>query len=159
MHPLQGFHTDDGQQAGAAQSTDGGLWTTPQELLRLEEKDLAGLEWQIKQLLEHLREIWDLYPDELLFQRELKRIHETGGLRPSNLKLQIRTYPPTTLQLILGGVTLNPHILGVACIVVPPEQGRGKHYTKGDWHFKAVSYPNPPHLSLPPINHLESLPS
>ena len=110
----------------------------------MEENDLAGLERKVKQLLEHLREIWDLNPDERLFQQALKHIHETGGLRPSNLQLPIRTYPPTTLQLIPGGGALNPHILGVACTVVPPAQGRGKDYTKGDWHFKAVSCPNPP---------------
>jgi len=140
MHPLQGFPPDDGQQAGAAQPTDGSPWTTPQELLRLEENDLAGLERNVKQLLEHLREIWDLNPVELLFQQDLKRIHETGGLRPSNLQLPIRTYPPTTLQRIPGGGSLDPHVLGVGCTVVPPERGRGKDYTKGDWHFRASDW-------------------
>jgi len=143
LHPLQGFQPDEGQQAGAAQPTDGLLYTTPQELLRLEDNDLAGLEWRIKQLLEHVREIWVLNPDEERFQQALKHIHETGGLRPSNLQLPSRTYPPTTVQPILGyeGGALNPHFPGVACFVVPPEQGRGKDYTKGDWNFKAVRPP------------------
>jgi hypothetical protein len=36
---------------------------------------------------------------------------------------------------------------------VPPEKGRGKDYSKGDWHFEAVR-PLPP--SLPPVRHPES---
>ena len=150
LHPPQGFQPDEAQQAGVAQHTDGLLYTTPQQLLRLEENDLAGLEWRIKQRLDHILEVWVLNPDEERFQQALKHIHETGGLRPPNLQLPNRTYPPTTLQILPGyaGGALNPHILGVACTVVPPEQGRGKDYTKGDWHFQAV-HP-PPSLAYRP---------
>ena len=160
LHLLQGFQPDEGQQAGAAQPTDGLLYTTPQQLLRLEENDLPGLEWRIKQLLDHIREIWVLNPDEERFQQALKHIHETGGLRPSNLQLPNRTFPPTSLQYILGfeGGALNPHNLGVGCTVVPPEQGRGKDYTKGDFHFKAVPSP-PPFPPRPPARHPESPPN
>jgi len=137
------FTLDESQEAGAAQPTGGLLYTTPQQLLAMDEEDLAGLERLFKQALDRIREIWLLHPSELLFQQALKAIRETGGLRPSDLlQLPVRTSPPTTLQFIRGyeGGALNPHTPGVACIVVPQEQGRGADYTKGPWHFRADTW-------------------
>jgi len=73
------FTLDESQEAGAAQPTGGLLYTTPQQLLAMDEEDLAGLERLFKQALDRIREIWLLHPSELLFQQALKAIRETGG--------------------------------------------------------------------------------
>jgi len=77
------------------------------------------------------------------FKQALDHIHETGLLQPSDLQFPIRASPPTAMQPIPGyeGGALDPQKLGVACMVVPPSQGRGV-YSTGEWGLKAVPTPS-----------------
>ena len=104
-------------------------YATPHELLGLEETDRQELERRIKQALERFR--------------------GTGLLHAANLQLPImRGAPPTNMWFVLGyeGGAYDPAKLGVACIVVPPTDGRGKN-TLGDYNLHAV---RPPALPFPP---------
>ena len=72
----------------------------------------------------------------------LEHVRETGLLDASDLKLPIQASQPTLMLPIPGyeGETFDPLVLGVACIVVPPPEGRG-FYNLGEFSFQAVPTP------------------
>jgi len=88
----------------------------------MEEDDRPGLEKCFKEALEHVR--------------------ETGLLHPSDLQLPIQASPPTSMLPTPGyqGGTFDPQQIGVACIVVPPPEGRAP-YSLGDWGLHTVRAP------------------
>ena len=101
------------------------LYATPQQLLDMMERDPAELKLRFKQALDHF--------------------HENGRLRPSDLQLPIRLSPyDTAVHPLTGyhGGEFDPGRLGVACIVVPPTEGRGSN-SKGTYSLNPV-----PTLSL-----------
>ncbi|KAJ1488654.1 hypothetical protein T484DRAFT_3598050 [Baffinella frigidus] len=83
------------------------LLSTPHQLLGMVDDDFAGLERRLMEALQH--------------------VHETGLIRPSDIQLPILSSPPTVTQSIPGyeGGELDPQTLGVACIGLPPSEGRG----------------------------------
>ncbi|KAJ1483782.1 hypothetical protein T484DRAFT_1949274 [Baffinella frigidus] len=122
---------DDGQKAGAGGEDARGndcMYASPQELIDMWERDPAEMKRQFKQALEHF--------------------HETGRPRPSDLQLPIRLSPyDTSVSSITGyeGGEFDPARLGVACIVVPPTEGRGTN-TKG-WSLNPDRRPSKAHSS------------
>ena len=81
--------------------------------------------------------MWDRDRAELMRQvkRALDQFHSTGRLRPSDLQLPVRLSPyDTSISPLPGyeGGEFHPERLGVACIVIPPTEGRGSN-TKGSW--------------------------
>ena len=99
-------------------------YATPQELLDMDDYDLRGLLWRIKQALEH--------------------VHETGRLRPSDLQLPIYASPQYYKQILPGyeGGDFDPERLGAACIVAPPSKGLGavtsSTHNPCSWNLKQV---------------------
>jgi len=78
-----------------------------------------------------------------LFKQALD-VRGAGPLHPSHLQLPIMTSPPTVMQNLAGyeGGAFDPLQLGVACIVVPPSEGRAPNINKGGtWNLNPV--PNP----------------
>ena len=78
------------------------------------------------------------------FKQVLEHVGEARRLRPSDLQLPIRLSPfDTSISPLAGyeGGEFNPESLGLACVVVPPTEGRGSN-TKGTWTLVAV--PTPP---------------
>jgi len=81
--------------------------------------------------------MWDRDRAELMrrFKQVLDCVSETRSLRPSDLQLPIRLSPFDTTTFPLSGYEggeFDPERLGVACIIVPPTEGRGSN-TKGSW--------------------------
>ena len=66
----------------------------------------------------------------------MEHVRESGRLRDSDLQLPILAAPPTSTQFVKGyeGDSLDPLKLGVACVVVPPTEGRGPNST-GDYNL------------------------
>ena len=87
----------------------------------MEERDPMGLVGRMKQAVDH--------------------VHETGGLRPSDLQLPIYASPQYNKELLPGyeGGSFDPETLGAACIVVPKSKG---FYTNASWSLNPV--PPPP---------------
>ena len=73
----------------------------------MEERDSPALVRRCKQALDH--------------------VHESGGLRPSDLQLPIYASPQYYKQLLPGyeDGAFDPERLGTACIVVPPSTHQG----------------------------------
>jgi len=73
-------------------------------------------------------------------KQALDHIHETGHLCSSDLKLPIKLSPFDTAVSPIAGYEngeFDPERLGVACIVVPPAEGRGSD-TKGTYVLSMV---------------------
>ena len=118
------------------------MYTTPQQLLDMEEKHPEELERRFKQALDSF--------------------HEAGHLRSSDLQLPImRGPPPTCKQFLQGyeGDSFDPVKLGVACVVVPPSEGRGANAKGSAWNLNPASTPplTTPLPSKPPSRPAESL--
>ena len=86
----------------------------------MEEHDSEGLMQRFKQALDHIR--------------------ESGRLHDFDLQLPV-VEDFTFKQRLHGyvGGTYDPEALGVACIVVPPPQGRRGPNSKGDFGLNPVS--------------------
>lgn len=102
------------------------LLSTPHQLLGMVDDDFAGLERRLMEALQH--------------------VHETGLIRPSDIQLPILSSPPTVTQSIPGyeGGELDPQTLGVACIGLPPSEGRGANKEGAAYNLNPVRTPLPP---------------
>ena len=84
------------------------------------------------------------------FKQALDHVHESGGLRPSDLQLPIYASPQYYKQLLPGyeGGAFDPERLGTACIVVPPSTDHGAStpctWNPCTWSLSQVLTPSPP---------------
>ena len=106
---------------------------------------------------QQLLDMWNRGRADLMerFKEVLGCVLETRRLRPSDLQLPIRLSPFDTSICPLSGYEggeFDPERLGVACIVVPPTEGRGSN-TKGSWSVSQAMPPPIPFLTtrLPSI--------
>ena len=112
----------------------------------MEERDRPGLMRRFKQVLEHVGEARRLHPSDI-------------QLRPSDLQLPIWLSPfDTAISPLAGydGGEFDPERLGLACILMPPTEGRGSN-TKGSYSLIAV--PAPSLHAQPPVCPPSSLSS
>ena len=130
------------------------MYVNPQSLLDMDEQEITkggvtqdmagdGLRYATPQYLLDMN-----YQEmERRFKQALDHFNETGRLRPSDLQLPIMEGPPPTCKQDLegyeGGV-FDPEKLGVACIVVPPSEGRGANEKGSTWNLNPVSPVPPP---------------
>ena len=100
-------------------------YATPQQLLDMEKHDPAELMRRFKQALDH--------------------VCQTGRLRLADLQLPIRLGPfDTSISSVAGyeGGEFDPEKLGVACILVPPTEGRGSNAKGSSWSVNPDGAPS-----------------
>ena len=78
-----------------------------------------------------------------LFKQALDHVRDTGHLQPSDLQLHIFASPQTVVHPLNGyeGGSFDPLQLGVACIVLPPPEGRAPKTKGSTWGHNPVSAP------------------